>query len=94
MSKNDSKSKSMTVEAFKAALDALGFSTYAFADLVGTAPRTVSYWVAEGPVPVAETLTRLLVERPELVAVVRRIMDRPVKPAAHTGRPRKAGAEA
>lgn len=89
----------MSADEYLAALDTLGFSQQGFAKAVGASPRTGQKWgLGESriPGPVA-VLLRLLMARPELVALLRQDappptrtrVDAPVK-AKKAVKPRKA----
>ncbi len=66
----------MTAAEFRQSLADLGLGQVEFGKLTGTSPRTVRFWVASKIPNVAAVLVRLLLARPELVAVVKEMSER------------------
>lgn len=64
----------MTPHEFKEAISALGYTQEGFAIAVGAGARSGQRWATEAVPPVVATLVRLLEERPELVAVLGKLV--------------------
>lgn len=66
----------MTGAELKSCIEALDLTQAGFAKLIGISHRSVVHWIANEPPGPVETLVRLLVSRPELVAAVREVTGR------------------
>ena len=64
----------MEPHEFREAIRALGYSQEGFALAVGAGARSGQRWATEAVPPVVATLVRLLEERPELVAVLGKLV--------------------
>lgn len=63
---------------YRKALDRLEYTQEGFAELIGATPRTGQNWATVSVPPAVQTLVKLLLARPELIAVLEGWRQEPV----------------